>query len=168
MATTFIDTSKCERIRLPGGRGDVAEIVNGKLCKAKDVLAALRWLNAGDRFEAEPLKDTHQLVYLMDGRGVISLAGKDYDVARAPACISAPRRVPPSVRRKVLRSSCCILSCRTFRRDGTARGRFQFSYAAWLLVGLLALLALIFANTMGRTTINSARTRIVMASGLFV
>ncbi len=90
MATTFVDTNKCERIKLPGGRGDVAEIVNGKLCNAKAVLAALRWLNAGDRFEAEPLADTHQLLYLMDGRGIISLAGKNYDVAKGAGVYLGP------------------------------------------------------------------------------
>jgi hypothetical protein len=90
MATTFIDTTACERIKLPDGRGEVAEIVNGKLCNAKDVVAALRWLHAGDRFEAEPLKDTHQLIYLMDGSGVISLAGKDYDVAKGAGVYLGP------------------------------------------------------------------------------
>lgn len=78
--TVFIDTAKCERIDVAGLGGEVAEIVNKHLCGAEDVVAMLRWLNEGQRFEAEALEDTHQLVYLMEGGGVITLGGKDYAV----------------------------------------------------------------------------------------
>ncbi len=82
MTTTFIDTAQCRRVTLDDAQGEVAEIVNRELCGAKDVVAMLRWLGDGERFEAEALADTHQLIYLMDGDGVIALDGKDYDVSK--------------------------------------------------------------------------------------
>ena len=76
--TTFIDTTNCERIRRDDFSGEMAEIVNRDLCGAEDVVAMLRWLKDGQKFEAESLSRTHQLVYLMEGDGVINLDGKDY------------------------------------------------------------------------------------------
>ncbi len=78
--TTFIDTTECQRVELGDLKGAVAEIVNQQLCGAEDVVATLRWLKQGERFDAESLDDTHQLVYLMEGDGVINLEGKDYEV----------------------------------------------------------------------------------------
>ena len=90
MATTFINTNACVRVTLSGAEGKVAEIVNRDLCGARNVLGMLRWLGAGEGFEAEPLRDTHQLIYLMDGRGVIRLANKDYAVARGAGIYLGP------------------------------------------------------------------------------
>ena len=87
--TTFINTNQCKRVKLPGG-GEVAEIVNRQLCNAENVLGLLRWLKAGEQFAAEPLKDTHQLIYLMDGKGIITLNGKDYDVAKGAGIYLGP------------------------------------------------------------------------------
>ena len=44
MATTFIDTNECARIKLAGQQGSVAEIVNRTLCGAENVVGMLRWL----------------------------------------------------------------------------------------------------------------------------
>jgi len=88
--TTFIDTNKIPRQQLSEGHGAVAEIVNRALCGAENVVAELRWLKSGEAFEAEALKDTHQLVYLMDGSGVISLSGKDYEVGRGAGIYLGP------------------------------------------------------------------------------
>jgi glyoxylate utilization-related uncharacterized protein len=77
---TFIDTNECKRENLGGGRGDAAEVVSGALCGADEIKAHLRWLGEGDAFEAAPIPDAHQLIYVMEGEGVVSLEGKDYDV----------------------------------------------------------------------------------------
>lgn len=90
MATTFIDTKACPRVKLSGGRGEVAEIVNRERCGARNVLGMLRWLAPGERFEAEPLGGTCQLIYLMDGRGVIRLASQDYEVAKGAGIFLGP------------------------------------------------------------------------------
>lgn len=90
MTTTFIDTNACRRVRPGGNQGEVAEIVNQALCGAEDVIGMLRWLDAGERFSADPLSRTHQLVYLMEGDGVISLEGKDYEVARGAGIYLEP------------------------------------------------------------------------------
>jgi hypothetical protein len=88
--TTFIDTKQCRRVQLADADGEVAEIVNRELCGAENVVGMLRWLGQGDDFEAEPLANTHQLVYLMEGSGVINLKGKDYEVAKGAGIYLGP------------------------------------------------------------------------------
>jgi hypothetical protein len=85
--TTFIKTNELPRIR--GLQGEVTEILNGQLAGAKNVLGALRWLGPGEAFTAEAL-DKHQLVYLMEGNGIIRLDNKDYEVTRGAGVYLGP------------------------------------------------------------------------------
>ena len=87
MTTTFIDTNKLPRVETP--QGEVVEILNGKLAGAKNVVGALRWLDSGDTFHAEP-SGKHQLIYLMEGSGTIRLEGKDYAVAKGAGVYLGP------------------------------------------------------------------------------
>ena len=89
MSTTFIHTSECER-RREAGAGEVAEILNPRLCGARNVLAMLRWLSGDDRLAPAAKAATHQLIYLMEGEGVITLNGKDYAVARGAGVYLGP------------------------------------------------------------------------------
>ncbi|HEX6998024.1 MAG TPA: cupin domain-containing protein [Gammaproteobacteria bacterium] len=89
MATTHIHTETLPRTRL-NGQGEVAEILNKELCGAENVIGKLRWLHPGDRFEAESLAATHQLIYLMEGEGVITLDGKDYEVVKGAGIYLGP------------------------------------------------------------------------------
>ena len=89
MSTTFIHTRDCMRNRVAGA-GEVAEILNSKLCGAKNVLGMLRWLKGDDRLAPPPKAATHQLLYLMEGEGVITLNGKDYDVGRGAGVYLGP------------------------------------------------------------------------------
>ncbi len=87
MTTTFIDTNKLPRVETP--EGEVAEILNGKLAGAKNVVGALRWLDSGETFHAEP-SGKHQLIYLMEGSGRIRLENKDYPVAKGAGVYLGP------------------------------------------------------------------------------
>lgn len=87
---TFIDTNACERKKLEGGRGEAAEIVNAALCGAEKVKGTLRWLSAGESFDAAPLPGAHQLLYLMEGNGTIDLEGKSYEVGPGAGLYLAP------------------------------------------------------------------------------
>lgn len=87
MTTTFIDTNKLPRVESP--HGEFAEILNGALAGAKNVVGTLRWLDSGEAFQAEP-SGKHQLIYLMEGSGVISLADKDYEVSRGSGVYLGP------------------------------------------------------------------------------
>jgi len=80
MATTYIHTNDCPRVKLAGAQGEVSEIVNKELCGAENVVGMLRWLHEGERFDAESLEDMHQLIYLIEGDGVITLKDKEYEV----------------------------------------------------------------------------------------
>ncbi len=88
--TIFVDTTKCDRVNLSALSGDMSEIVNKELCGAEDVVTQLRWLNDGQKFEAEPLANTNQLVYLMEGNGVINLEGKEYDAKTGAGIFLGP------------------------------------------------------------------------------
>ncbi len=89
--TTFIDTTQCEKITLDGNRGQIAEIANRDLCGAENFVGALRWLSDGQRFTAEALPDTFQVLYLMEGEGVITLNGKEYPVGKGSGVYLEPR-----------------------------------------------------------------------------
>ncbi|MGE5305930.1 MAG: hypothetical protein ACM3TN_21670 [Alphaproteobacteria bacterium] len=91
MAITYIDTTQCPRTTLPGAQGAVAEIVNRDLCGAQNVIGMLRWLEAGERFDVEPLRGKHQLIYLMDGNGVISLGTQEHEMPKGAGLYLGPR-----------------------------------------------------------------------------
>jgi hypothetical protein len=84
---TFIDTNKLARKQTP--EGEVTEILNRELCGAKNVVAALRWLKSGEKFNTEAL-DKHQLLYLMEGEGNIHLDNKNYDVSKGAGVYLGP------------------------------------------------------------------------------
>jgi glyoxylate utilization-related uncharacterized protein len=88
MSLTFINTNKLPRKSTPG-HGEITEVLNEALCGAKNVVASLRWLKAGDTFQAEAT-NKHQLVYLMDGAARITIKGKDYDVVKGAGAYLGP------------------------------------------------------------------------------
>ena len=90
MATTFINTAACARARLPGAQGEMAEILNRELCGAENVVGMLRWLGKGERIDARCTTENHQLLYLMEGEGVISLEKKDYPVRKGAGVYLGP------------------------------------------------------------------------------
>ena len=90
MTATYIDTNECTRIKLPGGQGTVAEIVNGALCGAQNAIGLLRCLGDGERFQADVLQDRHQLIYLMEGNAMITLEAKSYPVSKGAGIYLGP------------------------------------------------------------------------------
>jgi quercetin dioxygenase-like cupin family protein len=88
MPLTFIDTNKLPRKSAPG-HGEMTEVLNKALCGAKNVLGSLHWLKAGETFQADAA-NKHQLVYLMDGKGRITLNGKGYDVGKGAGVYLGP------------------------------------------------------------------------------
>jgi mannose-6-phosphate isomerase-like protein (cupin superfamily) len=90
MSTTFIDTNKIAPVTLANGHGRYAEILNGALCGAQNVVGSLHWLDAGQKIDAANDASTHQLLYLMEGQGKIRLEGKDYDVSKGAGVYLGP------------------------------------------------------------------------------
>ena len=88
--TTFIDTNTLPRRKT--ANGEVTEIVNRELAGAENVLCMLRWLQGGEQFAPEP-SERHQLIYLMDGRGRITLDGKDHEVSKGSGLYLGPFEV---------------------------------------------------------------------------
>jgi glyoxylate utilization-related uncharacterized protein len=89
MSLTFIDTNKISHSKLPGS-GEFAEILNDKLCGAKNVVGSLRWLNSGEKLDVRSDNNTHQLVYLMQGEATIALGSKDYSVRKGSGVYVGP------------------------------------------------------------------------------
>lgn len=89
MSTTLIHTASIPRKDL-GTQGEAAEILNKALCGAENVAGTLRWLEQGERFDAQQLADAHQLIYLMEGEGAIQLNGKSYDVTKGAGIYLGP------------------------------------------------------------------------------
>jgi glyoxylate utilization-related uncharacterized protein len=89
MSLTFIDTNKISHTKLPGS-GEFAEILNDELCGAKNVVGSLRWLNTGEKLDVRSDKNTHQLVYLMQGEATITLDSKDYNVRKGSGVYVGP------------------------------------------------------------------------------
>jgi quercetin dioxygenase-like cupin family protein len=89
VGTIFIKTGDCTKRKVPGA-GEVAEIMNEKLCGAKNGLGMLHWLRVGEKLNAQAKDGAHQLIYLMDGNAVIALKGEDYEVGKGAGVYLGP------------------------------------------------------------------------------
>jgi glyoxylate utilization-related uncharacterized protein len=89
MANTYIDTNKLPHTKVPGS-GEFVEVLNNALCGANNVVGSLRWLNAGERYDAICDATMNQLLYLMEGEGTITLNGEDHQVAKGNGIYLGP------------------------------------------------------------------------------
>ena len=89
MPNTYIDTNTIPHQKVPGS-GEVAEILNNRLCGAKNVLGMLRWLGRGDRLDVQSDANSNHLVYLMEGDGSITLNGKEHRVGKGAGIYLGP------------------------------------------------------------------------------
>lgn len=85
--TIFIDTNTLPRTATP--QGEFTEILNGPLAGAKNVLGVLRWIRPGETFTADA-GNKHQLLYLMEGKGVINLQNKGHEVTKGMGIYLGP------------------------------------------------------------------------------
>jgi quercetin dioxygenase-like cupin family protein len=85
--TIFIDTNTLPKTKTP--QGELTEILNGPLAGAKNVLGVLRWIQPGEAFKADA-GNKHQLLYLMEGKGIINLENKDHEVSKGMGIYLGP------------------------------------------------------------------------------
>ena len=85
--TLFIDTNKLPRKQTP--QGELTEVLNNELTGAKNVLGMLRWLKSGEKFNTDA-SDKHQLIYLMEGEGSITLEKKEHEVKKGMGVYLGP------------------------------------------------------------------------------
>ena len=88
MSLTFIDTNKLPKTASTG-QGEVTEVLNEVLCRARNVHGSLRWLKSAETFKPDAI-DRHQLIYLMEGKGNIRLNDKDYNVEKGAGIYLGP------------------------------------------------------------------------------
>src|SRR5262249_39268018 len=86
-STIFIDTNTVPRLKT--SQGAVTEILTSTLAGAKNVLGTLRWLKSGEAFKADA-GNKHQLIYLMDGNGSMTLENKSHDVSKGMGVYLGP------------------------------------------------------------------------------
>lgn len=89
MAITHIKANEIPRAALPGS-GEFAEILNNRLCGAKNVVAALHWLRNGEHLDARCDQNTHQLLYLMEGEATIVLGSQEHRVGKGGGVYLGP------------------------------------------------------------------------------
>jgi hypothetical protein len=88
MPNIYIDTNRIPRTTAGGG-GEAAEILNGRLAGARNVIAQLHWLNRGDHLDAgEP--GFHHLVYLLEGEAAITLNDAAHQVGKGGGVYVGP------------------------------------------------------------------------------
>jgi mannose-6-phosphate isomerase-like protein (cupin superfamily) len=88
MANTYIDTNKLPHTKTP--EGEYVEVLNNVLCGARNVVGTLRWVKAGERYDAANDARTNQLIYLMEGEATITLNAKSHDVAKGNGIYLGP------------------------------------------------------------------------------
>jgi glyoxylate utilization-related uncharacterized protein len=69
--------------------GEATEVLNEQLAGAKNVRGTLRWLKSGEKYKTDS-SDKHQLLYLMDGKGSISLENKEHEVSKGMGVYLGP------------------------------------------------------------------------------
>ena len=89
MAVPLIDANKIPRTKLPGS-GEFVDILSTDVCGAKNFAGTLRWLSNGERLDARPEKNTHQLLYLIEGEGTITVDSKDYPARKGSGVYLGP------------------------------------------------------------------------------
>jgi glyoxylate utilization-related uncharacterized protein len=89
MANTYIDTNTLPHTKIAGS-GEYVEVLNNALCGARNVVGSLRWLHAGEKYDAVSDAKTNQLLYLMEGEATITLGGKDHQVAKGNGIYLGP------------------------------------------------------------------------------
>jgi glyoxylate utilization-related uncharacterized protein len=89
MSLTFIDTDNIPHAKIPGS-GEFAEILNKELCGAENVVGSLRWLHPGEKLDVRSDKNTHQLVYLMQGEATITLDSREHNVQKGGGVYVGP------------------------------------------------------------------------------
>ena len=87
---THIDTGSLEKVASSTGPGEETVVLSPEVCGAKKVRGSLRWLNPGERLDAVPLPSSHQLLYLMEGKGVFYLEGKEYPAGQGAGLYLGP------------------------------------------------------------------------------
>ncbi len=88
MPLTFIETNKLPK-KASTGQGEVTEVLNEGLCKARNVNGSLRWLKSTETFKPDATSK-HQLIYLMEGKGSIRLNDNNYDVEKGAGIYLGP------------------------------------------------------------------------------
>jgi glyoxylate utilization-related uncharacterized protein len=85
----MLDSAKLPRTKLPGS-GEFTHILSPDVCGAKNFGGTLRWLQSGDVLNARPEKNSHQLLYLIEGEATITVDSKDHPARKGSGVYLGP------------------------------------------------------------------------------
>lgn len=88
MSTTIVKTKSIPMVADRSGAS--AEILNQKLCGAVYSHGVLRSLEGDAAFDAASAKPRHQLIYVLEGRGVVRIDAAEYEVEKGGGVYLAP------------------------------------------------------------------------------
>jgi glyoxylate utilization-related uncharacterized protein len=89
MAVPILDSAKLPRTNLPGA-GEFTHIISPDVCGAKNFGSTLRWLRSGDSLDARPEKNSHQLLYLIEGEATITVDSREHSARKGSGVYLGP------------------------------------------------------------------------------
>lgn len=88
MSTTIVDTTALPKIKDSSGAS--VAILNRETCGAEYAHGVLRYVESGSQFDAVAAKPMHQLIYVLQGAGVIKIDSAEYEVKKGGGAYLAP------------------------------------------------------------------------------
>jgi glyoxylate utilization-related uncharacterized protein len=89
MAVPILDSNKLPRTKVPGS-GEFTDILSKDVCGAKNFGGTLRWLQNGELLNAQPDKNSHQLLYFIEGEGTITVDSKEHSARKGSGVYLGP------------------------------------------------------------------------------
>ena len=90
MSVTVINTNELPRLKTSGS-GEFKEILNKALCGAERSVVTLHWLLDGETLNVQGNGETHELYYVMEGEGIVTLNANKYSLKRGAGVYLEPR-----------------------------------------------------------------------------
>jgi len=88
MSATIVDMAALPRIK--DASGELVEVLNRETCGAEYAHGVLRFVESGRQFDAATEEPMHQLIYVLEGAGVIKIDAVEYDVEKGGGVYLAP------------------------------------------------------------------------------
>jgi hypothetical protein len=88
MSATIVDMAALPRIK--DASGELVEVLNRETCGAEYAHGVLRFVESGRQFDAIAAKPMHQLIYVLQGAGVVRIDSAEYEVEKGGGVYLAP------------------------------------------------------------------------------
>ncbi|MBZ5660347.1 MAG: AraC family ligand binding domain-containing protein [Acidobacteriia bacterium] len=90
MSVTIINTNELARLKTSES-GEFTEILNKALCGAERSVVTLHWLRDGETLNLQGNSETHELYYVMEGEGIVTLNANQHTLKKGAGVYLEPR-----------------------------------------------------------------------------